>query len=292
MKKLSLVTLLIVIGLSFAGCSGKPNPYPNKPNYAIEKPKKIYSQASKRNLKKMVPKLQGKPYVWAEEGPHKFDCSGLTYYMYGSMGMEIPRVARQQAKVGKRVNVSNLKYGDLLFFNTDKRKGRRITHVGMYIGDGIFTHASTKKHEVVYSNIYTSKYYKNRLKVCRRYLPEEKPHFLFAKKSTPKKTQSIKKVHFAKKSAKRKSTLKVASVPKSTTPKHYIQVLSFDGSIHKVKPLVNKIKKQGLSYKTISRNNLTKLVVGPFKSSREVRKFLPRVRNHINKGAFPTRFKS
>ena len=48
----------------------------------------------------MLKELQGRPYVWAEEGPNNFDCSGFIYYMYGSMGIEIPRVAREQAKTG------------------------------------------------------------------------------------------------------------------------------------------------------------------------------------------------
>jgi cell wall-associated NlpC family hydrolase len=46
----------------------------------------------------MVKELQGSPYVWAEEGPNQFDCSGYIYYMYGSMRIEIPRIAREQAK--------------------------------------------------------------------------------------------------------------------------------------------------------------------------------------------------
>jgi len=127
----------------------KPSVYPEHPDYSIKKPKVIYAP-NKKNLDKMVKKLQGSPYVWAEEGPNNFDCSGFTYYMYGSMGIEIPRVARNQAKVGKRIDVKDLQYGDLIFFATNQRDHRKITHVGMYLGDGWFTHASTTKEEVIY----------------------------------------------------------------------------------------------------------------------------------------------
>jgi hypothetical protein len=272
MKKFHFV-FTIPLALFLNGCFGKPNPYPKNPNYGIEKPKKIYASPSKENLKKIVPKLQGKPYVWAEEGPHTFDCSGLTYYMYGSMGLDIPRVAREQAKKGKRVSSRNLKYGDLLFFDTEPKRQGRITHVGMYLGNGWFTHASTKKKEVIYSNLNNSNYYKSRLKVCRRYLPETQP-FRFTRNNT----------NF-------KNRVTLPNTKKRLT-QHYIQVLSFKGSVHKIKPMLSKLKKQGLTYKTISKDQSNKLVVGPFKNTKEVQKFLPLIRNNINQKAFPTRFKS
>ena len=91
----------------------------------------------------MAQELQGSPYVWAEEGPQCFDCSGYTYYLYGKMGIEIPRVSWQQARSGKDISFSELRFGDLLFFATKKRHPRRISHVGVYIGRGWFSHAST-----------------------------------------------------------------------------------------------------------------------------------------------------
>ena len=172
MKKIIYISSILFVMLFLNACGNtKPPHHPKHPNYAIEKPSVKY-KANKKNLQKMVKKLQGKPYVWAEEGPNQFDCSGLTYYMYGSMGIELPRVAREQAKVGKRIYTKDLKYGDLIFFATNRRNSRKITHVGMYLGDGWFTHASTVKHEVVYSNLFTSAYYKKKLRICRRYLPE------------------------------------------------------------------------------------------------------------------------
>ena len=170
--KLKLSIFLFTLTIMISGC-GKPDHHPKNPRYEIEKPKQKYNKATKENLSKMVNDLTGSPYVWAEEGPNNFDCSGYTYYMYGSMGIEIPRVAREQAKVGKRIYPKQLVYGDLIFFDTTKKRTGKITHVGMYLGDGWFTHASTKKYEVVYSRLDKA-YYKTRLKVCRRYLPKTK----------------------------------------------------------------------------------------------------------------------
>ena len=89
------------------------------------------------------------------------------------MGIEIPRVAREQARRGKAISVNELVYGDLIFFDTDTRPKGNITHVGVYMGNGWFTHASTKDYEVIYSNLNTTAYYKQRLRVCRRILPSK-----------------------------------------------------------------------------------------------------------------------
>jgi hypothetical protein len=187
MKKNIYVILPLLVTLFIPAC--KPPHHPKNPNYNIIKPKVIHTP-DKKNLDKMVKKLQGSPYVWAEEGPNNFDCSGFTYYMYGSMGIEIPRVAREQAKAGKRIAAKDLQYGDLIFFATNRRNSKKITHVGMYLGDGWFTHASTMKHEVIYSNLFTSPYYKKRLRICRRYLPETTTPKL-ASASTPWQTKEV-----------------------------------------------------------------------------------------------------
>ena len=84
-------------------------------------------------------KQLGKPYKWGAEGPNSFDCSGLTYYVYkNAADMVIPRVSREQAKVGVQVSRSNLQPGDLVFFSSS---GTTINHVGLYIGDSNFIHS-------------------------------------------------------------------------------------------------------------------------------------------------------
>lgn len=97
----------------------------------------------------------GKPYVWGGNGPNVFDCSGFTVYCYKSIGVTLPRVAEDQAKVGAAVSKENLKPGDLLFFNTN---GKNISHVGMYVGNGEFIHASSGSGCITVSQLSNSYY--------------------------------------------------------------------------------------------------------------------------------------
>lgn len=76
----------------------------------------------------------GKPYVWGAVGPHSFDCSGLVQYAYGKAGIELPRTTWDQMNVGRQIQRSDLRPGDLVFF----LDGR---HVGLYIGGGKIVHA-------------------------------------------------------------------------------------------------------------------------------------------------------
>jgi len=274
------------------GC--KPDPFPKHPHYEVIKPEVRYTP-DRKNLEKMVKQLQGSPYVWAEEGPDRFDCSGFTYYMYGSMGIDIPRVAREQAKVGKKVKVNELQYGDLIFFATDRHHPRKITHVGMYLGDGWFTHASTTKKEVVYSNLFTSPYYKKRLRVCRRYLPEERMQLARTEKAWERAKPAplaSQKPAAAASEAKGKAIVIQAPMqqlePKDKTGHFYVQVGSFVG-----RPKANllyKISRAGLHYKIISfpRNGKTinKLLIGPYTTRSETLPVRERVRKSIQRDAF------
>ncbi len=96
--------------------------------------------------------------------PNSFDCSGLTYYVYKQNGITLPRASKSQASAGKSVSKSNLKAGDLVFFNTN---GKGISHVGIYIGDGKMIH-STKPGDVVKTTSINSSYYKNKFVTARR----------------------------------------------------------------------------------------------------------------------------
>lgn len=164
MKQILFLTIALFF---FAGCAD-PKPY-SYPNYDIIKPKKT-CKPKRENIQKLLDSHLGKPYVWAEEGPDAFDCSGLTYSIYGAMGVEIPRVAREQAKMGKTVAFKDLHYGDLIFFGPRNKRSKRINHVGMYLGKGWFAHASSKHRKVIISHFDKEPVYFKRIKVCKRYL--------------------------------------------------------------------------------------------------------------------------
>ncbi|MDO4794130.1 MAG: NlpC/P60 family protein [Filifactor alocis] len=111
--------------------------------------------------------LLGSPYSYGSRGPKRFDCSGFVGYSYEkSLGIKLPRDSRSMSKVGMPVKKSELVKGDLVFFNT--AGGKRITHVGIYIGDGKFIHASSSKVRKVTISDLDSGYYSSRYNTARR----------------------------------------------------------------------------------------------------------------------------
>jgi len=157
--------ILPCLVLMVAGCTPKYD-------YTIHKPKIVYQQPSRQALRTSLGENLGKKYVWAEEGPETFDCSGLTYYAFGRMNLEIPRVSGDQALGGVAVSRHALQYGDLVFFDTGENFTGTVTHVGVYIGNGQFQHASSNYGKVVISSLNDSKY-ATRFLTARRYLADE-----------------------------------------------------------------------------------------------------------------------
>ncbi len=87
----------------------------------------------------------GVRYVYGGSSPSGFDCSGFTSYIYKKNGIKIERTASAQANQGKYVSKSNLQSGDLVFFDTNGGKTKKINHAGIYIRNGKFIHASSSK---------------------------------------------------------------------------------------------------------------------------------------------------
>ena len=105
--------------------------------------------------------LLGKPYVWGAQGPNSFDCSGFTYYVFkNKAGIVLPRTSSAQSKYGTYVSKSNLKAGDLVFFDTNGANDGNVSHVGMYIGNGQIIHASYGQKKIVIANFNDSYYQK------------------------------------------------------------------------------------------------------------------------------------
>jgi cell wall-associated NlpC family hydrolase len=110
----------------------------------------------------------GKRYVWGASGnKNTYDCSSFTKFVYKKIGITLPRTSINQSKFGKYVKRSELQKGDLIFFDTSKRRKGYVNHVGIYLGDNKFIHASSAKKKVVITSL-NKDFYSNRYKVARR----------------------------------------------------------------------------------------------------------------------------
>lgn len=101
----------------------------------------------------------GTPYVWGGNGPYSFDCSGFTKYVYAHFGYTLNRTASAQLSNGYSVSCGELQPGDLVFFHNG-RVSTPVSHVGIYVGDGQFIHASTNTYSVQFDSLYSNYYNK------------------------------------------------------------------------------------------------------------------------------------
>ena len=108
----------------------------------------------------------GKPYVYGASGPNSFDCSGFTSYVYKHFGYTLNRTATGQLSNGTAVSRSDLRPGDLVFFKSGGSKP--VSHVGIYVGNGQFIHASTNGVGEVRYDSLNSTHYNNAYVDARR----------------------------------------------------------------------------------------------------------------------------
>ena len=112
-------------------------------------------------------KFLGYRYVYGTNGPNTFDCSGFVQYVYKHFGISLSRSSKTQAKDGVAVSKSNLQPGDILIFKNTAKTA--IGHVGIYIGNNQFIHASNSRTGVIISSLSTSSY-QQRYVTARRVL--------------------------------------------------------------------------------------------------------------------------
>ena len=126
----------------------------------------LISSASSANGSSVVALAQqylGTRYVYGGAAPGAFDCSGYTMYIMKQFGYNLPHTAtgQWQSGYGTKVSYAEMMPGDLVFFCDPSRSlGKACSHVGIYVGNGQFIHASSSKNGVIYSDL-TSGYYHN-----------------------------------------------------------------------------------------------------------------------------------
>jgi cell wall-associated NlpC family hydrolase len=114
-------------------------------------------------MDKVIDDVLGTKYRSGGTTTNGFDCSGFTMYVFKHLGINLPHQSGSQFTMGTSVSRSDLRAGDLVFFNTS---GSGVSHVGIYVGDGKFAHASTSRGVVVSS--LSDSYYVNRYVGAKR----------------------------------------------------------------------------------------------------------------------------
>ena len=107
---------------------------------------------------------RGVPFVFGGATPSGFDCSGFTSYVFGQHGVELPRVAADQYRVGTAVDPAAIEPGDLLFFET---VAPGASHVALALGQDEFVHAPSERGQVRVEQL-SSSYWSRRFLGARR----------------------------------------------------------------------------------------------------------------------------
>lgn len=156
-----LLAVSLVVALAAAGCasrSARPRP-PSPP------PSQPHSPATAAAIVGSALALERVPYRNGGTDTTGFDCSGLVQYVFGQEGIALPRSVREQYEAGERVDRSELKPGDVVFFST---VAPGPSHVGIVIGDDVFVHAPSGRG-VVREERLSGSYWAKRYVGARRY---------------------------------------------------------------------------------------------------------------------------
>jgi len=129
----------------------------------------VYGPANlRKDIVKTAESYVGLPYRWGGSSPEDgFDCSGLTMSVYKLNGLNLPRSSKEQYASGNPVGLSNLEKGDLVFFKISK--GKKVSHVGVYVGNGKFIHAPGKGKNIKIDSL-SNNYYATRYIGARSYI--------------------------------------------------------------------------------------------------------------------------
>ncbi len=144
-----------------AGCAGTPVAVP-----AASEPH-LASSDVRSPIAQLALSMVGVKYRYGGADPSEgFDCSGLVYYTFTSNGHAVPRTSHDQFNAAHKISLAEATEGDLVFF----RDQEKLSHVGIYLGEGRFVHAPSSGGTVSVASI-DAPYYQRHLVAAGRLLP-------------------------------------------------------------------------------------------------------------------------
>ncbi|MDN3585274.1 C40 family peptidase [Pedobacter aquatilis] len=137
--------LILVLSIIITSCGSRK--YTVRSDTKASKAADAMSSLKSKQLYKFITDWTGVKYRFGGLDKNGIDCSGFTYLLQKEIyGVTLPRISRDQANVVKRKNIDDLKEGDLVFFSFG---GNNVDHVGVYLNNGFFVHASTNRGVIV-----------------------------------------------------------------------------------------------------------------------------------------------
>lgn len=171
MRQVRNLLTLFLISAVLLGCTARKQQdkdllirYRANVEDVLNQQKDARDRASGQSVVKTARSAIGTPYVRGGRNPGGFDCSGLVQWAYQSVGVKLPRTAREQSSIGQRITrVEDMRAGDIVAF----RHPRRGYHTGIYVGDGKFVHSPRRRSSVKISSL-DDPYFNNTFLGARR----------------------------------------------------------------------------------------------------------------------------
>lgn len=159
--------IIAALAAVLAGCAGAPAAPREAPPGRITVEPRIADATVGGAIADVAMGMVGTRYLYGGSDPLQgFDCSGLVYYSYGQAGYRVPRTSQELFRAARKISVGDADPGDLMFFQ-DQTK---LSHVGIYLGDGLFVHAPASGRNVAVGSL-DQPYYRQHLVAVGRLLP-------------------------------------------------------------------------------------------------------------------------
>ena len=164
--RFGLLVLLLAVA---SGCASRPmapvedRSQPSEQSSVRDRSPRPTVEPIGKRMADVALEMVGTPYRYGGANPAGFDCSGLVFYSYDQLGIRVPRTSTEQRRAATRIDVEQLRKGDLVFFRTLWKSG----HVGIFVGDGQFVHAPSSGKSVEMASLSTG-YFASRLQSVGR----------------------------------------------------------------------------------------------------------------------------